>query len=261
MFVKRLAVAAIFALSSLGCSTLNSSRPSVQDRLRPNIAQRDKTPAEIYAEADYLAYIELDIEVTDTEGNVEERKGWLSGALIYRASEYYILTAGHITQTGGKIIKISAYLKNGVGPEEVEILGVDKDLDAAILKFKNPYFTFSGRVARLGNSSKLRVGEQVVALGTPLGIRDALSVGWVMSLLSDDPRFTQSSLIIHQAPINRGNSGGPLLNMRGEVVGINVMFLYDNRVWVSYPMSIAVPIDDIKRILPELISGNKRVNN
>src|SRR3989344_1234473 len=119
-FAKQIAVTAIFTLT-FGCSTLNNSGPSIQDRLRPNIAQRDKTPAEIYAEADYLAYIELDIEVTDDEGDVEERKGWLSGALIYRAGKYYILTAGHITQTGGKIIKISAYLKNGVGPEEVKI--------------------------------------------------------------------------------------------------------------------------------------------
>lgn len=256
---RLLAVFAVFSLVLAGCSSLHNSVSIPRDRRA--IAQRDKTPSEIYAEANYLAYIELDIEAENDEGDIEEYKSWLSGVLIYRSGEYYILTAGHITQSGGKIIKISAYLKNGVGSEEVEILGVDKDLDAAILKFKNPHFTFSGRTAILGNSSKLRVGDQVIALGTPLRIRNALSVGYVMSLLNDDSRFVQRSLIVHQAPINRGNSGGPLLNMRGEVVGINVMFLYDDGVWTSYPMSLAVPIDDIKRILPELISGNRRINN
>ena len=185
----------------------------------------------------------------------------LSGPAYYSDADhrYYVLTAGHIQDETYDIVNIKAEFKNGQ-VTYMELLGYDSKLDVAVLGFNNPDFKFKGRVVKFGKSSEVQVANYVIALGAPMRIKETYSYGSVMNLKvgSDYPsnvyfNFDQKRLIMHNASIDAGSSGGPLLNSKGELIGINVM------VAGRYsPKGLAVPIDDIKAILDDLKNGLKR---
>ena len=145
---------------------------------------------------------------------------------------------------------VSAKIK---GTDEVNDLAV-----VAVNKSDIPADTLSQiKIAQLGSSDSLKVGEQVVAIGNALGYGQSVTSGWVSALNrtieTDDS--TGSGLIQTDAAINPGNSGGALLNMQGEVIGINSAKYADNAV---EGMGYAIPISKAQPILEKLMNRQTR---
>lgn len=158
-------------------------------------------------------------------------------------------------------------LASGDGDINVEdavtakIKGTDEENDLAVVAVKKsdiPEDTMSEiKIAQLGNSDGLTVGEQVVAIGNALGYGQSVTSGWVSTLnrsIATD-EGTNTELIQTDAAINPGNSGGALLNMKGEVIGINSAKYADNAV---EGMGYAIPISKAQPILEDLMNRKTR---
>src|SRR5215218_1079001 len=143
-------------------------------------------------------------------------------------------------------------------PIDAQIKGVDADSDLAVLKV-DPSKVKNLTVLPLGDSSKLEVGDPVVAIGNPFGLQRTVTTGIVSGLQRqvDAPSgFPISDVIQTDASINPGNSGGPLLNAKGEVIGINSQIATGGGQG-SVGIGFAVPIDAAKRELPKLRAGEE----
>ncbi len=137
-----------------------------------------------------------------------------------------------------------------------EVVGADPILDVAVLRIPKPSDASLPTIA-LGDSDKVRVGEDVVAIGNPLGLDQTLTRGIVSAInriLSDTPLSLLEPLIQTDTPINPGNSGGPLLNRCGDAVGITTSLIPD-----AQNISFAIPINLAKSILPSLLQKGRVV--
>ncbi|MEW6431056.1 MAG: trypsin-like peptidase domain-containing protein [Myxococcota bacterium] len=134
---------------------------------------------------------------------------------------------------------------------DAEVIGSDADADLAVLKVssKTPL-----PAAKLGTSSDLMIGESVIAIGSPLGLKKTVTVGVVSalgrSIRSEDQVF--NDFIQTDASINPGNSGGPLLNIDGEIIGINSAIIAS-----AQNIGFAIPADKVRRIVAELTHFGK----
>jgi S1-C subfamily serine protease len=168
-----------------------------------------------------------------------------SGFLINEGG--FILTNAHVIRNATDIRVVRAK-----GREEfpARIIGVDPTTDTALIRIEpQPDM----RVLPLGSSDALVVGEFVMAVGNPLGLNHTVSSGLISAkerLVSEDEESLLDYLQTDTA-INPGSSGGPLLNMHGQVVGINTAIATD-----AQNIGFAIPIDTIKRVIPILVSGN-----
>ena len=168
-----------------------------------------------------------------------------SGVLISPDGE--LLTNNHViegAQGGDGKPQIEVKLSDG-RTFNGRILGRDKELDIALVKIDADHLPF----AKLGDSDKSKVGEWVVAIGNPLGLEHTVTQG----IISAKGRRLEAGLGAYlqtDAAINRGNSGGPLLNLKGEVLGINTLIRADGQ-----NIGFAVPISEVSRILKYLRSG------
>lgn len=168
-----------------------------------------------------------------------------SGFLINEGG--FILTNAHVIRNATDIRVVRA--KNR---EEfpARIIGVDPATDSALIRIEpQPDM----KVLPLGNSGALEVGEIVMAVGNPLGLNHTVSAGLISAkerVVSEDASSLLDYLQTDTA-INPGSSGGPLLNLYGQVVGINTAIASD-----AQNIGFAIPIDTIKRVIPILVSGN-----
>ena len=147
------------------------------------------------------------------------------------------------------------------GAVSAKIKGTDEDTDLAVIAVEKsdiPEDTMSQiKIAQLGNSEDLAVGEQVVAIGNALGYGQTVTSGWVSALertVQSDSN-TYEDLIQTDAAINPGNSGGALLNMQGELIGINCAKIASSTVEGT---GYAIPISKAQPILEELMSRETR---
>ncbi len=157
-----------------------------------------------------------------------EEEGIGSGFVI--SNDGYILTNAHVvttegTQSGGSPAKsLKVKFKDGK-QADAEIVGYDiTGSDVAVIKVNPDGLNLVPVV--LGDSSQVRVGEPVVAIGSPFGVYDSSLTAGVVSAVDRNVQSPESGFVIQDAiqtdaAINRGNSGGPLFNTRGEVIGIN----------------------------------------
>ena len=131
---------------------------------------------------------------------------------------------------------------------QAKLLGADPILDLAVLRIPVPP---EGHLkTNLGDSEAVRIGEEVIAIGNPLGLEQTLTRGVVSGvnrILPESPMSLMLPLIQTDAPINPGNSGGPLLNRCGEVIGITTSILAE-----AQNIGFAVPINIAKQVIPEL---------
>ncbi len=143
----------------------------------------------------------------------------------------HIVTNGHVVEGAGKIL---VTLSTGQ-VESARVVAVHPKVDLALLKINPPYPL---QKAKLGDSSKVQVGEWVLAVGNPFGLGKTVTVGIVSGKgrfigLSPDDNFIQTD-----ASINPGNSGGPLFNMAGEVIGVNTAIIASGKgIGFSIPVS------------------------
>ena len=143
-----------------------------------------------------------------------------------------------------------------------KIKGTDADNDLAVVAVKKsdiPEDTLNQiKIAQIGSSDDLAVGQQVVAIGNALGYGQSVTSGWISALnrtISTDDGTNSTGLIQTDAAINSGNSGGALLNMKGELIGINSAKYADSAV---EGMGYAIPISKAKPILEELMNRETR---
>jgi len=179
--------------------------------------------------------------------NIFREEGAGSGWIIDEAG--YIVTNNHVVE-GARTITVS--LADGRS-FPASIIGTDALADLAVLKIDAPDLVTAG----LGNSSAVKVGEWVLAVGNPLGLGISAKEGIIGRKgvsISVSSGQTMDDLIETSAAINPGNSGGPLVNMRGEVIGITSVKM--SAVGVE-GMGYAISIDSAKPILEQLIQrGN-----
>jgi serine protease Do len=173
------------------------------------------------------------------------------------ASRYYIVTNAHVVESATNLVV--TFLGNEKTPGS--IVGADTVTDIAIVAVKKedmtPETLSEVRIATLGDSDNLRVGELTVAIGTPVAeaYNNTVTVG-VVSALNRQVELTdnQISLIQTDAAINPGNSGGALVGPTGEVIGINTLKLVEEQI---EGMGFALSINDVKPILEELMQNGR----
>ncbi len=172
----------------------------------------------------------------------------------------YVATNAHVV-TSGEGTKISparqVYVEFADGNRvPARIIGEDPNSDVALLKIDPAGLSLTP--LRLGHSGKLAVGAPVAAIGSPFGERQSLSVGVISAIDRDIESLTDFAIgnaIQTDAAINRGNSGGPLLNARGEVIGINSQIKSSSGGGEG--VGFAVPVDTVRRSLDQLRGRGK----
>ncbi|MFP4376788.1 MAG: trypsin-like peptidase domain-containing protein, partial [Spirochaetales bacterium] len=188
----------------------------------------------------------------DDEGEEREftRTGLGSGVIVQRSDEMvYVLTNDHVV---GDADEITVSLHDG-RQFEARLLGTDSRRDLAIVVFETRQEV---PIAQLGNSDDLEVGDWIFAVGNPLGFESTVTSG-IVSAVGRRPS-SQSSIsqltdyIQTDAAINQGNSGGALVNLVGEVVGINTWIA--SRSGGSIGLGFAIPINNAKESMEELIT-------
>jgi 2-alkenal reductase len=175
-------------------------------------------------------------------------------------TEGHIVTNNHVVASAGKI-RVT-FADGSTAP--AQLIGADAYSDLAVIKVDVPAEQLV--VAELGDSSNLRPGQRVIAIGNPFGLQGTMTMGIISALGRTLPEsssesaggtFINPDVIQTDAAINPGNSGGPLLDSRGRVIGVNTAIRTTNQTGAGQPansgIGFAVPVNTVKRIAPELI--------
>jgi serine protease Do len=166
---------------------------------------------------------------------VERRRGQGSGLVL--SPDGYVLTNNHVAGAQGPLrVRLS-----GGREVEAERVGADERTDLAVLRIRAPGLA----ALPLADSRTLEVGQLVVAIGNPLGFERSVTMGVVSALYRNLPAPEGGlfdGLVQTDAAVNPGNSGGPLLDARGEVIGLNAMV-------IGGDLSLAIPSDVVGRWL------------
>ncbi|NWG05302.1 MAG: trypsin-like peptidase domain-containing protein [Chloroflexi bacterium] len=174
----------------------------------------------------------------------------VSGSGVFISDQGYILTNNHVVE-GTK--EVSIILSDGTEQKAV-IVGTDLYSDIAVLKTDGAV----PAVAPLGNSDALDPGESVIAIGSPLGnFKNTVTVGVVSATgrsIDTGNGYQMEDLIQTDAAINHGNSGGPLVNLAGEVIGINTLVVRStNSGDVAEGLGFAIPVNTAQAIAQQII--------
>ena len=182
----------------------------------------------------------------------QERQSLGSGVILYyRDGKFYILTNSHVVQNSREIkVRLDKHTE-----KKARVVGVDPRTDVAVLEVsakdvKNP----ESRLAKIGDSDQLKVGQIVIAIGNPYGLERTVTMGLISALKRSIGVTQYESFIQTDAAINPGNSGGPLVNIKGEVIGINTAILAEGQ-----GLGFAIPINLAKWIADQLIEKGKVV--
>ncbi|MGL4668478.1 MAG: Do family serine endopeptidase [Saezia sp.] len=166
--------------------------------------------------------------------------GVASGFIV--THDGYILTNAHVVERADEIIIM---LPNSQREYQAKVVGADKRTDVALLKIED---VSNLPVVRIGDVHSLKVGEWVVAIGSPFGLDNTVTAGIVSAKQRDTGDYV--NFIQTDVAVNPGNSGGPLLNMRGEVVGINSQIYSRSGGFMG--ISFSIPIDEAMNVAEQL---------
>ena len=172
-----------------------------------------------------------------------------SGSGFVVDADGLILTNNHVID-GAR--SVSVRFSTGA-TREARVLGTDRGNDLALLKVDLPD---NVPVASLGDSDRVRIGDPAIAIGSPFGLDQTVTQGIISATSrtwAPGNGRVRRNLLQTDAPLNPGNSGGPLLNARGEVIGINSMI--ESPVRGSVGVGFAVPINVAQKLLPQLEAG------
>jgi serine protease Do len=168
-----------------------------------------------------------------------------SGLIVDRDGQ--ILTNAHVVDGAASV---TVTLDSGA-KVPARIVGIDPVLDIALVRAEAPGPL---PVARLGDSSAIKVGDEVAAIGNPIGLDQTMTRGIVSALNRVLPGVSDEAMIQTDAPINPGNSGGPLVDRCGHVIGINTLISED-----AQSIAFAVPINAARAVLRELREAGRVV--
>ena len=175
----------------------------------------------------------------------ENMTGLGSGFII--SSDGYVVTNNHVISGADQITVI---FNNGIDEVPAELVGTDPKTDIAVLKIDPSQVEIQN--VSWGNSEISRVGDIVLAIGNPLGLGGTVTSGIISSINRDIGGGPYVDFIQTDAPINRGNSGGPLFNLDGEVIGINSMII--SQTGGSVGLGFSIPANTAKLIVEQIIS-------
>jgi serine protease Do len=170
------------------------------------------------------------------------------GSGIIISADGYILTNDHVIEN---VEELNVTLLNGE-EYDAKIIGSDPSTEVALIKIDAVKLP----VALLGNSDRLKIGQWVLAVGNPLGLTSTVSAGIISALnrridiIRDNANSGVENFIQTDAAINRGNSGGALVNINGEVIGVNTAIASETGFYVGY--GFAIPINLVKRVVDDL---------
>ncbi|QQO11365.1 Do family serine endopeptidase [Breznakiella homolactica] len=179
-------------------------------------------------------------------------QGLGSGIIVRRDGDtYYVLTNQHVV---GDATEISVATNDG-NEYAAELIGDDSRKDLAMVSFKS---SESYPLAVLGDSDSVRVGDWAIAVGNPLGFMSSVTMGVVSAVgRTGGPAGNINDFIQTDASINQGNSGGALVNIRGEVIGINTWIASNTSGGGSVGLGFAIPINNAKRSVDEFINSGQ----
>jgi serine protease Do len=174
----------------------------------------------------------------------------VSGSGVFISDSGYILTNNHVVEGAQQV---SVVLSDGM-QEQASLVGADPYADLAVLKVQGTV----PAVAPLGNSDMLNPGETVIAIGSPLGdFKNTVTVGVVSATgrsIDTGQGYLIENLIQTDAAINQGNSGGPLVNLAGEVVGINTLIIRSSGTGaVAEGLGFAIPVNTARAVAQQII--------
>ena len=181
------------------------------------------------------------------------REGQSLGSGFIISADGYVVTNNHVIAPDNRatLEEITVTMPDGT-EYEAELVGADAASDLAVLKIKSsrtfPFVTF-------GDSSEARVGDWVIAIGNPFGLGGTVTSGIVSSVLRNTGGGAYDRYIQTDASINRGNSGGPLFDMKGNVIGINNAIISPNGGSVG--IGFAIPSEIAAPIVQQLRSGTE----
>ena len=219
---------------SSSSSSISTSNATALDTLRESVAAK--------------------VQPSIVEVYVTLAKGAAIGSGVIVDSRGYLVTNNHVVSGA---LTIQVILSNGT-KEPAQLAGADAAYDLAVLKIAVPKGGLS--VATLGDSTQLKVGQEVLVIGNPLGITQTVTNGIVSALkrsVSEGQGApTIQNAIQTDAPINPGNSGGALVDLQGNVVGIPTLTAIDPEFNTpANGVGFAIPVNRVKTILPQFIQG------
>ncbi len=179
------------------------------------------------------------------QGPIGESHSMGSGFIV--SQDGYILTNTHVVQ-GADEVMVALQDKREF---KAKVIGIDRKTDVAVLKIDASGLP----TVKIGDSNKVKVGEWVVAIGSPFGFESTVTKGIVSAKGRSLPQETLVPFIQTDVPINPGNSGGPLFNMKGEVIGINSQIY--SRTGGFMGLSFAIPIDVALQVSDQLRVNGK----
>jgi putative serine protease PepD len=177
------------------------------------------------------------------------------GSGVILTEDGYILTNNHVVETasGGNV---TVTFSNGK-KVQAKVIGTDPRYDLGVVKAGVTGLT----PATLGDSDKMAVGDTVLAIGSPLGLQGSVTSGIISAkdrtLRAGQNSSTLSGLLQTDAPINPGNSGGALVNMNGDVIGINTAIATSGNGEGNIGLGFAIPSNKAKQVAEQLIKGQK----
>lgn len=230
-----------------GSPSVSAEEPMLPELSNPQTISDEQNSIEIYKTlSPGVAFINTTSYTQDFWGQVEEGQGTGSGSVIDKQG--HILTNFHVIE-GAQKISVSL---GGDKTYPAKLVGSDPDTDLAVIKIEPPPAGLT--VVQYGDSDRLVVGQKVLAIGNPFGLDRTLTTG-IISGLQRPIRARNGrpidAAIQTDASINSGNSGGPLLDKFGKMIGINSQILSPSGGSVG--VGFAVPMNTAKRIIPQLI--------
>ena len=259
---RTLLFVSILLLASLACKLTGStplSQPTPDSSIQSsapvqvnpaNVIPQDGTLEQLYQQT-MPGVVSIQVSTAQGDG--------LGSGFVYD-TQGHVITNFHVVD-GATTVEVdfsSGYKARGT------VIGVDKDSDIAIVKVDAPEAEL--HPLALGDSSNLQVGQTVIAIGNPFGLNGTMTVGIVSALgrtqtsehsVDGGGFFSAADIIQTDAAVNPGNSGGPLLNTSGEVVGINRAIVTNSSTAAGQPtnsgIAFAISVNIVKRVTPFLI--------
>lgn len=226
---------------------------SYSSEIQPVFVEEPKFTGDILSLTEIFERSELGVvSITVTKSSEQGDTNAVGSGFVFDKAGH-IITNNHVVENTKKI---SVTFIDGTS-YNAEVVGTDPYADIAVIQLDvNPEKLHP---LPIGDSSKLRVGEQITAIGNPFGLSGSMTSGIVSQLgrllPAQGTNFSISDVIQTDTAINPGNSGGPLLNMRGEVVGINTAIYSGDGSFSG--VGFAIPSDTVLKIVPTIIKEGK----